>query len=479
MKKILWIEDNTTFVRGHLDIFERNLSPSDFEKIQDMEKDNSLFDQIKLEVLEAKNIFIEENFASACKRIFEEEFDIIVLDVKFSTEPGISSEEKKALEDARELFVNAFSSSDEQRPVAEEMFDEILSKEEYSGLLLFYLICLHYEKRENIWKSPEIKTKICFFSANAIGPVEFVELMGQHDALKWNPQIRNYCGEVEANFWSKNDKDGLDKVKAFIEKDPYLDILERHLGKTEKELFAKVLETRDDEALIETNLHNLRKLQEKMLEKLANDVSLFQRMKNEYLKDGKLNVRGSLRWLNDNPDSFHINQDDIRNWDSLFNILKSHSDVISKRIYDFLDYRSQRRVSDWTNDRDIEALKRFVIRDINMIISKKDFFFCDLVPQEYWKNYEYDAIRRILNKGFFLSDFEYKKLNRFLIDRVLSQTIRKRETYFDDVHYHLALSIHAIGSEAAHGAVIKQKDVLFSMIHAIKCVILRFGELCG
>ncbi len=478
MKKILWVEDNADSVRNW-DIFERNLSKSDLKHLTEMQRQEDDFEFEIKPFLEENNIFIEENFSGACKRIFEDVFDIIVFDVSFSTDSGNTEEEKEALERAKAIFVNAFPQSEGQSAVIEKMFDEILAKQEYGGLLLFYLTCLHYEERENIWKFPEIKTKICFFSANAIGPAEFVELMGQHDALKWNPQIRNYCGEVEANFWSKNDKDGLDKVKAFIEKDPYLDILERHLGKTEKELFAKVLETRDDEALIETNLHNLRKLQEKMLEKLANDVSLFQRMKNEYLKDGKLNVRGSLRWLNDNPDSFHINQDDIRNWDSLFNILKSHSDVISKRIYDFLDYRSQRRVSDWTNDRDIEALKRFVIRDINMIISKKDFFFCDLVPQEYWKNYEYDAIRRILNKGFFLSDFEYKKLNRFLIDRVLSQTIRKRETYFDDVHYHLALSIHAIGSEAAHGAVIKQKDVLFSMIHAIKCVILRFGELCG
>lgn len=149
MKKILWIEDNTTFVSGHLDIFEKNLSPSDFGKIQDMEDDKALFDEIKLEVLEEKNIFIEENFSGACKLIFEEEFDIIVLDVKFSTKKGETNEEEKAIEDARKLFVNAFSPSDEQRPVVEGIFDEISGKEEYSGLLLFISsVCIMKSVRE-------------------------------------------------------------------------------------------------------------------------------------------------------------------------------------------------------------------------------------------------------------------------------------------------------------------------------------------
>ncbi|GEM_PF-3939058 len=474
MKKILLVEDNTE-VACNWELFEINLSDSDLKKLSDMKREGKDFELAIKPFLEEKNIFIEEGFSGACKRIFEEQFDIIVLDVKFSTKPGISPKEKEAVEDAKDLFVNAFHPPDEQRSDIENKFNEILSYQEYGGLLLFYVICLHYENRKKIWNVSDIKTKVCFFSAHSKRPGD---LLAKYDPLKWNPQIADYVREAEANFWSKNEKDGLAKVKAFIEKDPYLDILEQHLGKTQKELFAKVLQTQDDEAQIGDNLHRLRTIQEKMLEKLANDVPSFKDMKNKHLKDGELNVRGSLKWLNDKPDSFYIKKEDVRNWNGFFDVLKSQSDIISKRIYDFLDPRSQKRVSNWTNDRDIEALKGFILKDINAVIDRKDFFFCDLITQEYWKNNEYDAIRGILSKGFYLSDFEYKKLNRFLIDRVLSQIIRKRETYFDDVHYRLALSIHAIGSEAAHGAAIKQQDVLYAMIYAMKCVILKFGELC-
>ncbi|OQY60303.1 MAG: hypothetical protein B6245_02150 [Desulfobacteraceae bacterium 4572_88] len=478
MKKILWVEDNADSVRNW-DIFERNLSDSDLKQLAEMEARGDDFEFEIKPFLEKKNIVIEENFSGSCKRIFEEVFDIIIFDVRFSTDLGNSEAEENALEQAKALFIKAFPKSGGDMSALEDVFDEIQGREEYSGLFLFYLSCLHYENRKRVWALADIKTKICFFSGHSIGPDDFETLLGQYDALKWNPQIGDYCKQVKANFWSKNDKDGLDKLKAFIEKDPYLDILEQHLGKAEKELFAKVLKARDDETQIETNLHKLRIIQEKILKKLANDVHLFQNMRNQHLRDGNLNVRGCLRWLNDNPDSFYVSQDDVRDWDALFGVLKFHSDAISKRIYDFLDYRSQKRVSDWINNQDIKALKRFIIRDLNAIIKRKDFFFCDLVPQEYWKNHEYDAIRHVLNKGFFLSDFEYKKLNRFFIDRILSQTIRKRETYFDDVHYHLALSIHAIGSEAAHGTAIKQRDVLHSMIYAMRHIILRFGELCG
>ncbi|MDM8548714.1 hypothetical protein QUF72_01500 [Desulfobacterales bacterium HSG2] len=479
MKKILWVEDNKGYVRGNLEeLFGMNLSESDMDELRSMEgKDFSI--KIK-PFLRKRNIFIEEEFSKACAHIFkkgEADFDIIILDINFPVKPR--EKQKAIMETAKALFTEAFADEEEERPQIEEIFGEILANEDYTGLLLFYLICLHYERQKGCWKLPDVGESVCFFTGNEVGLDHFQSLLRERFSngysLREGWKIREYIQSVESNFWFKEDKN-LIKVKAFIEKDPYLDTLEQHLGKTEKELFAKVLQTRDDETLIETNLSNLRKLQEKMLEKLANDVPPFQRMKNEYLRDGNINVRGSLRWLNDNPDSFYISQDAIRDWDTLFDVLKGHSNIISKRIYDFLDYRSQRRVSDWTNDRDTEALKRFVVRDLNAIINRKDFFFCDLVPQEYWKDNEYGGIRRILNKGFFLSDFEYKKLNRFLIDRVLSQTIRKRETYFDDMHYHLALSIHAIGSEAAHGAVIKQKEVLFSMIYAMKHIILRFGS---
>ncbi|QTA84192.1 hypothetical protein [Desulfonema magnum] len=473
-KKILWVEDNADSVRNW-ELFERNLSESDLKNLSDMEREGKDFEFEIKDFLEKKNIFIEEGFSGACKRIFEEDFDVIVLDVKFSTEPGNTNEEKQAVEEAKNLFANAFHPFDEQHSEIETIFSEILGNQEYGGLLLFYVICLHYENRKGIWNLSDIKTKVCFLSAHSKRPGD---LLAKYEALKWNPQIGNYVREVENNFWNKIDE-GLVNVKAFIEKDPYLDILEKYLGKTEKERFANVLQTQDDETQIEVNLHNLRKIQEKMLEKLANDVSSFQGMRNRYLQGGKINVRGSLRWLNDNPDSFHIRPEDIRDWDKLFDVLKDCSDDISKRIYEFLHYRSRKRVSNWSNDQDIEGLKVFVLKDINAIINRKDFFFRNLIPERDKKD-EYGKIHWILNKKFYyVSDSEYKKLNRFLVDRVLSQAIRKREIYFDDVHYHLALSIHAIGSEAAHGAVIKQPDVLYSMIYAMKCVILKFGELCG
>ncbi|MDM8521960.1 hypothetical protein QUF80_01175 [Desulfococcaceae bacterium HSG8] len=473
MKKILWVEDNADSARNW-ELFQINLSDSDLKHLSDMQTREDDFEFEIKPFLETKNIFIEEGFSGACKRIFEENFDSIVLDVKFSTEPGISTEEKQAVEEAKNLFVNAFHLSDEQRSEIETIFSEILSNQEYGGLLLFYVICLHYEKQKGIWNVSDIKTKVCFLSAHSKRPGD---LLAKYDVLKWNPQIGNYVKEAEPNFWNKNDE-GLARVKAFIEKDPYLDTLEKYLGETEKERFARVFQTQDDEARIGENLHSLRIIQEKMIEKLANDVRAFHGMGNKHLKDGKMNVRGALRWLNDNPDSFYIRQEDVRDWDALFGVLKNQSDIISKRIYDFLHYRSQKRVSDWINDQDIKELKGFVLKNINALIDRKDFFSRNLIPEEDKKD-EYRKINWILNKKFYyVSDSEYKRMNRFLIDRVLSQAIRKRETYFDDVHYHLALSIHAIGSEAAHGAAIKQQEVLYSMIYAMKCVILRFGELC-
>ena len=114
------------------------------------------------------------------------------------------------MKNAKDLFVEAFSDNDEERPQIETIFNEILNKEDYSGLLLFYLICLHYERKKCCWKLSDVENSICFFTGNELGLKHFQNLLRERfstgNNLREGWKIRDYIDKVRDNFWQKGDE---------------------------------------------------------------------------------------------------------------------------------------------------------------------------------------------------------------------------------------------------------------------------------
>ncbi len=295
MKKILWVEDQAGYIFDAAgEIFTSALSASDVQEIQVQEEI-----LLRKNLLKKKGIFIEADFCKACASLFKEKFDTIIFDINFPTQ--YMEKDKAVIEEARKLFVSAFADNEKEQAETRQIFDEILAKEDYSGLLLFYLTCLYYENRKG-WDISDIGSKICFFTGNSITFDDFQQLLKQDFSngcrLREGRRIREYIDAVKENFWFKDD--GYEQIRRFIEKDPHLDILRDHIGEEAREKFLHVLSKKEstNPSDIAESLGTLRNLMENILSHLAKNLNAPPECWNTK-NPNQIVLRNVIKWFND------------------------------------------------------------------------------------------------------------------------------------------------------------------------------------
>jgi hypothetical protein len=263
MKKVLWVEDNVDAAIDYIttgEIFNQYLDEDDLKSL------NSSIDIArKRELLRNKGIFLEQDFTGACRRIFEETFVKIILDIKFPTPEG-PNREIKEIQQAKTLFINTHPvKNDKNKNEYGAIFDEILGKEEYSGLLLFFIICLQYVNER------KIADDICIFTGNEVNFDDFQNLLEEKisDRRLHEWQLDKYVESVKQRFWFKDN--GLMDLAKFIEYDEYAYILERRLGEKAVEKYLHVMNKKNSGGVndISESLGSMRNVFEELLSILA------------------------------------------------------------------------------------------------------------------------------------------------------------------------------------------------------------------
>ncbi len=302
-KRILWVEDKIETIFDMIaedKLFNQNLDENDlleFDKLKNRDI------EIKNEFLRKKNIFLKQDFCEACEIIFNDEnFDISILDVNFPSPMGDELNSKDILK-AKELFVNScYPTTKKLKKEFETVFDEIIGLDEYSGLLLFFIICLYYEKERNI---SDVTKRICIFTQYDINFENFIykinEKISASDRRLTELGITKYIKDIERCFWHKNKDE--DKLKHFIEYDEYADVLRKKLGKHIVKRYLKILKEKDDKARIGDNLKEVRIIYEEILNSCLGKIpDMRDNCTDSYgnLKKGK----STIDWLTNNN---HIN----------------------------------------------------------------------------------------------------------------------------------------------------------------------------
>jgi len=295
MKRILWVEDQAGYIFDAAgEIFANALSASD---VQEMQSEKEIIRRKNL--LKKKGIFIEADFCKACASLFKEKFDTIIFDINFPTQ--YMEKDKALIEEARKLFTDAFADNENERAETSQIFDEILEKQDYSGLLLFYLTCLYYENHKG-WDISDIGSKICFFTGNSITFDDFQQLLKKDFSngcrLREGRRIREYIDAVKDNFWFKDD--GYEQIRRFIEKDPHLDILRDYIGEEARQKFLHVLSKKDSAkpSDIAESLGTLRNLMENILSYMAKNLNAPSECWNPKNPD-QIVLRNVIKWFND------------------------------------------------------------------------------------------------------------------------------------------------------------------------------------
>jgi len=340
MKKVLWVEDNVDAAIDYIttgEIFSQFLDEDDLKNL------NSSIDIArKRELLRNKGIFLEQDFTGACERVFKNYFYRIILDIKFPTIESPESENLEILQ-AKILFASAHPvKNDENKKEYDALFHEILGKEEYSGLLLFFIICLHYVNEKKVLK---IADDICIFTGNEINFEDFHDLLEEKisDRRLHEWQLDKYVESVKKRFWFKDN--GLMNLAKFIEYDEYAYILERHLGEKAVGKYLHVMKKKNsgDVNDISESLGSMRNIYEELLgilvkhPKVPDSYKKNNEKKASLIKFDKVQVRAFIGWLSENK---------FLNWNSIIrNFLYTLQHVGSEfgPHYDLKDQKGRRK----------------------------------------------------------------------------------------------------------------------------------------
>ncbi|MCK4357759.1 MAG: hypothetical protein KAW92_03280 [Candidatus Cloacimonetes bacterium] len=290
-KKYLWVEDEQQVAVDYIienKLFVRNLDERDYSNLKYLNKDEAI------NYLEKKGIFLAQDFNESCKIIFNEDiFDKIILDVKFPTPLGSQLSEPE-IRKAKSIFLESHPSGENEgiRNQFEKIFDAIICKDDYSGLLFCIILCLFYNKEKHIIN---VSQNVCIFTQNNIKFNNFKELVEKQisdSELKrniWELGINEYISEVENRFWYKNHDDK--KLKIFLEKDKYLDILKDRIDSEISSKFLKVLKEKNNKDIVEIgdNLSKMRVIYEEILKVCA-----------KKFKITNLKGKEQVVWLEDN-----------------------------------------------------------------------------------------------------------------------------------------------------------------------------------
>jgi len=314
MKKFLWVEDDIETVLDsieNLKLFNQVLNIEDYSELENLR--NSDIER-RIRFLRKNGIFIEQDFYKACKRIFVDKFDKIILDVSFPSPPDnqINSE---IINKARQIFAN--SSSNKKKEVVEKfetIFDNIIEKKEYSGLLLFIIICHYYNKEKNILNIAE---KVCVFTGNNKTFDDFENLIDQQVSNRRLSELEvgAYIENVKERFWQKTDEDFI-RLKKFIEFDEYVKILKEKISDKTARLYIdlerEITSSKDLEII--KSLGSLRHLLQNILEKIAERPNVpkvypdrSNKQVNIFDKNNNLRIRPFITWLVDYSNGFKVN----------------------------------------------------------------------------------------------------------------------------------------------------------------------------
>jgi hypothetical protein len=278
-------------------LFNQNLNEQDFEELKRLSSKDVKRSE---KYLKKRNIFVIQDFYKSCKTIFTtESFDLIILDVDFPPAYGKALKSDEVTK-AKELFMSSHLSQNKKIiQKLEKTFNYVVRKKEFSGLLLFFIICLFYERERKIL---EIAERICIFTQNNVTFKNFTELMDTKESL-YQLEIGKYVQEVEKRFWFKNQD--FEKLKDFIELDKYAEILRDNLGVKFAKKFVKIEIEKNDNTLIAKNLTEIRKIYEAILEACVEKIPGMKQSYciNEY---GDLTSKGkqTIDWLQEKG---HIN----------------------------------------------------------------------------------------------------------------------------------------------------------------------------
>lgn len=296
-KRILWVEDKIETIFDMIAedrLFNQNLDEKDlleFDKLKNRDI------EIKNEFLRKKNILLIQDFCEACEIIFNEEnFDIIILDVNFPSPVGDELNSTDILK-TKELFVNSCYSQKIKKEF-ETVFDEIIGLDKYSGIMLFFIICLYYEKERNI---SEVTKRICIFTQYDINFDDFLnkiyEKISEHSLSEL--EITKYIKDIERRYWSKTKEEDKDKLKDFIEYDEYAEILKTKIGERASDKFIHLLSKIDSEdpEIITENLGSIRNILENILTNVAENFNTPERCWNKK-NTTQIVVKSIIAWIN-------------------------------------------------------------------------------------------------------------------------------------------------------------------------------------
>ena len=204
----------------------------------------------------------------------------------------------------------------------ETVFDEIIGLDKYSGLILFFIICLYYEKERNI---SDVTKRICIFTQYDINFDDFLDKINEKipDHRLSELGITKYIKDIEKRFWHKNKDE--DKLKCFIEYDKYAEILRKNLDNCIVERYIKLLKEKDDKGRIGDNLKEIRIIYENIfkacLEKIPD------------MKENCTEASGKLtkEWMNWLESKNYINSIQRKFFSSIYKIGSAFGGHLSKK----------------------------------------------------------------------------------------------------------------------------------------------------
>ncbi|MCC7430061.1 hypothetical protein IT568_04370, partial [bacterium] len=277
MKKFLYVEDELPLHKENiLRLFDKFLTEEEKKALKEVGNDE--FGSTNLEIKNAlKNcslVEVESSFPETLQKIKEnpDGYELFVIDRNLAKDAYTFEQIRKTDSDFTEERLKKF------RQREGDYFLRYFANHNRKNLEKLYFLTGNDDAFRD---GDELKDLLENFDLNEFRSTHFFE-KGRQEDTKTLLKLINDSETIN-----------LQRENRF-----YLEVLEKWLGATESSDFTKILLTKNKTDKLKSNLKDLRELQEKLLKKLASEV--FPGLRNKCL-GAKLNVRGALKWLNENP----------------------------------------------------------------------------------------------------------------------------------------------------------------------------------
>lgn len=119
--------------------------------------------------------------------------------------------------------------------------------------------------------------------------------------------------------------------------------------------------------------------------------------------------------------------EDIQDWQSLLLRLKEQKGLGAKRIWNILDEKAKRIISNWNPGKKIELIdKQILLSGLNNVINNKQFYSQKAFKDINYDNWSKSRIKRGVGK---LNKSEIQSLNRALFECIFPNAISKFDRY--------------------------------------------------